>query len=210
MSVSYMFQPFWQKMEHKCWATRIGDVIFPVDVRSLPCMMSRVTFDFDMGLSDQKLRFPFDLKCVELSLCCRYNQNDSYFTSVVTFAWVLDWLTCIITCSTLDVSVLTSAAAWASVAACLAKGLAHPSWRSCSRFSSSCNQACSVGYSPETWTGGCAYGWQNRHERTSSICTRMEVSSLQTRCFGLVCRDFFYDVSKHIRNISMSLNALFP
>jgi hypothetical protein len=89
------------------------------------------------------------------------------------------------------------------VVACLAKGLAYPSWRSFSRFSSLCKHVCSVGYSPETWTGVC-------HERTSSICTRMEVSSLQTRCFGLVCREFFYDVSKHIRNISMSLNALFP
>ena len=38
-----MSHSFLQIVTFKCWATRMGDVIFPVIVRSLPCMMSRVT-----------------------------------------------------------------------------------------------------------------------------------------------------------------------
>ncbi len=48
MSVCSMLQPLLQKMAHKWWDTKMGDVIFPVDVRSFPYMMSRVTFDFVM------------------------------------------------------------------------------------------------------------------------------------------------------------------
>ncbi len=110
MSVCSMSQSLSQKMARKCWATSIAEVIFPVDVRSLPCMMSSVTFDFAMaprpshgpfpwpgqpnsthtilshfvysaGLSDQKLRFSFDLKCVALSVCYSHAQKDWCFTS---------------------------------------------------------------------------------------------------------------------------------
>ncbi len=95
MSVCSMSQSLLQKMACKCWATNIAEVIFPVDVRSLTCIMSTVTFDFAMpprpshgpfpwpgqpnsthtilshfaysaGLSDQKLRFSFDLDAAVL------------------------------------------------------------------------------------------------------------------------------------------------
>ncbi len=41
MSVYSMSQSLLEKMDHNYWSTNIADVIIPVDVRSLPCMMSR-------------------------------------------------------------------------------------------------------------------------------------------------------------------------
>ncbi len=99
-----------QKMSHECWVTRIGDMICPVDMSTLSCMMSSVTFDFSMaprpshgpfpwpgqpnsthtilrhsvwwsGLSDKNLRFSFDLKCVSLPVCCSHDQGVSSMRS---------------------------------------------------------------------------------------------------------------------------------
>ncbi len=99
-----MRHSFLQNVDRKWWATRMGDVTFPVIVRSFPYMMSRVTLVFTMdprpshgpfpwpgqlnsthtifslalwlwGLSDQKLRFSFDLKWVALSFPCWHTQN---------------------------------------------------------------------------------------------------------------------------------------
>jgi hypothetical protein len=101
-----MRHSFLQNVTHKYWATRMGDVIFPVIVHSLSCMMSRVTLVFTMsprtshgpfpypgqpnsthtifshslwfwGLSDQKLRFSFDLKCVPFFFPWSHPQNFS-------------------------------------------------------------------------------------------------------------------------------------
>ncbi len=48
MSVCSMSKSLLQQMVHKFWSTNIDEVIFPVDVRFVPSLMSRVTFDFVM------------------------------------------------------------------------------------------------------------------------------------------------------------------